>query len=62
MLGIGSELAKARAEGLRADGGYRSAKSPGRLRTSVGYAFVGAGQRLLGHRRDTRTVRLGGGA
>ena len=62
MLGIGSDLAKARAEGSRADGGHRSFSAPGRVRTALGRGFVGAGRRLLGDRRTTRSVEIGGGA
>ena len=63
MLGtFGSELAKRRAESLRADGGYRSARSPGRLRRALGHRFMGAGEPLLGVRHVTRMVRLRGGA
>lgn len=57
-----SELAKSRAESLRADGGLRSVRSPGRLRRALGYWFVGTGERLLGECHDTHAIRIGGGA
>ena len=59
---FGRESAKIRVESLRGDGGPRRARSPGRLRKALGHGFVGAGERILGDRRERGTLRIGGGA
>ncbi len=60
-----SELAKTRAETLRADAGPRTRRpesSPGPLRRAVGRRFIGAGERLLKRGSRAREIRIRGGA